>query len=81
MAGISGSGQNTWVDVCPCSGADLADVCKSKIHPDTVDAAELSNCEGVELEGDFHDGLVVFAKFGLSVGRSVCNGPPDVIQV
>ena len=54
----------------------FTEVCKTKVHPDTIDSSEMGHCEAVRLQGDFHNGMVIGAKFRLSIGGSMINGSP-----
>ena len=57
----------------------FTEVCKTKVHPDTIDSSELGYREAVGLQGDFHNGLAVGTEFRLRTGGSMVDGSVNLI--
>ena len=75
------SGEDAGVDASAAGSAKFTEVCKPTVHPDTIDLTELGHCKAVRRQGDFHNGLVIGAKFRLSIGGSMVDVSVNFIKI
>ena len=59
----------------------FAEICEIKVHSNTVDSSELDQLEAIGFHSNFHNGLVIGAKFWLRVGERIVDGAVYLVEI